>query len=139
MSFTRQDYPLAENHPDKIKGTRGKSLSDLTLDGVINGDIVIEDLRITPQALNDQADVSRSAGRPRLAENFERASELVNVPQDFIMEVYELLRPGRAANKDVLLAAAHIMRATHKASRIASFIEEAAEVYEKRGLFNHRF
>ena len=41
MSFTRQDYPLAENHPDKIKGTRGKSLSDLNLNGVINGDIII--------------------------------------------------------------------------------------------------
>ena len=139
MSFTRKDYPLAENHPDKIKGTRGKSLADLTLDGVMKGDVIIEDLRITPQALNDQADVSRSAGRPRLAENFERASELVNVPQDFIMEVYELLRPGRATNKDVLLAAAHIMRETHKAKRIAAFIEEAAAVYEKRGLFTHRF
>ena len=139
MSFTRKDYPLAENHPDKIKGTRGKSLADLTLDGVMKGDVIIEDLRITPQALNDQADVSRSAGRPRLAENFERASELVNVPQDFIMEVYELLRPGRAKNKGVLLAAAQTMRETHNAKRIASFIEEAAEVYEKRGLFTHRF
>ena len=139
MSFTRNDYPLAENHPDKIKGTRGKSLADLTLDDVIKGDVVIEDLRITPQALNDQADVSRSAGRPRLAENFERASELVNVPQDFIMEVYELLRPGRAKNRDILLAAAKTMRETYHANRIANFIDEAAEVYEKRGLFTHRF
>ena len=139
MSFIRKDYPLAENHPDKIKGTRGKSLADLTLDGVMRGDVIIEDLRITPQALKDQADISRSVARPRLAENFDRASELVNVPQDFIMEVYELLRPGRAKSQDVLLAAAQTMRETYHANRIAAFIEEATEVYEKRGLFTHRF
>jgi propanediol dehydratase small subunit len=139
MSFTRKDYPLAENHPDKISGARGKPLSDLTLDGVIKGNVAIEDLRITPKALNDQADISRSAGRPRLAENFERASELVDVPQDFIMEVYELLRPGRAKNKEILLEAARTLREKHKATRMAAFVEEAADVYERRGLFTHRF
>ena len=38
-----------------------------------------------------------------LAGNFERAAELVDVPQDFIMQVYELLRPGRAKDKAPLL------------------------------------
>ena len=31
------------------------------------------------------------------------------------------------------------MRGTYKAERIARFIEEAAEIYEARGLFTFRF
>jgi propanediol dehydratase small subunit len=139
MSFTAEDYPLAEHHPDKVQGKRGITISDITLDAVLSGNVTIEDLRITPQALNAQADVARSAGRTRLAANFERASELVSVPQDIMMEIYELLRPGRAKAKEQLLDTAKILRDTYQAERIASFLEEAAEVYETRGLFTKRF
>lgn len=139
MKYSRADYPLSEHHAAEIKGKRGKSLSALTLEAVMSGDVTIEDLRITPKALNDQADVARSAGRPRLAENFERAAELVEVPQDVVMKVYELLRPGRAKSKIELMKAAMMMRVTHKAEQIATFIEEAAEVYEARGLFAKRY
>ena len=139
MTYSKADYPLAENYADKIKGTRGKPLSDLTLAAVLKGDVTIEDLRITPKALNDQADVSRSAGRPRLAQNFERAAELVDVPQDTIMAAYELLRPGRATSKQQLLDCAQELRVKHKAVCMAEFIEEAAQTYEERGLFTYRF
>ena len=61
------------------------------------------------------------------------------MPQDFIMQVYELLRPGRAKSKQELLDAAATMRGTYGAERIALFIEEAAETYEARGLFTFRF
>jgi propanediol dehydratase small subunit len=74
-----------------------------------------------------------------LADNFERAAELVDVPQDFIMQIYELLRPGRAKDKAPLIEAARKLRADHKAERMARFVEEAAEVYERRGLFTYRF
>ena len=94
MAYDIKDYPLAEVHPDAIKGARGKTLSDITLDAVLSGDVTIEDLRITPKALLDQAMISRAAGRPRLGDNFERAAELVNVPQDVVMQTYELLRPA---------------------------------------------
>ena len=137
--FTVKDYPLAETRPDQVKGKRGKTLADVTLDAVIGGQVTMEDLRITPKALQSQAEIARAAGRPTLALNFERASELVEVPQDFIMSVYELLRPGRAKSKQQLLDAAKTMREVHKAERIAKFIEEAAETYEKRGLFTFRF
>lgn len=139
MSRTRADYPLAETQPEEISGTRGKRLSDITLDAVLAGDVTMEDLRITPDALNAQAEISRDAGRSALALNFERAAELVNVPQDFIMEVYELLRPGRAASKQQLLDAAATLRAAYGAARIAAFVEEAAETYEQRGLYTYRF
>ena len=139
MTLTRADYPLAETRPGQVMGKRGKTLGEITLDAVIDGGILMEDLRITPKALDDQAEIARAAGRPTLALNFERAAELVEVPQDVIMAVYELLRPGRAASKQVLLDAARMMRETHGAERIAVFIEEAAATYEERGLFTFRF
>jgi propanediol dehydratase small subunit len=86
-----------------------------------------------------QAEVAQAAGRLTLALNFERAAELTEVPQDVVMRIYELLRPGRAKSKDDLLAAAAELRDRFKATRMAAFVEDAAEVYEKRGLFVQRF
>jgi len=139
VTHTRADYPLAETQPGTVTGKRGKSLPEITLDSVLAGDVTMEDLRITPRALQAQADVARDVGRPTLALNFERGAELVEVPQDFIMQVYELLRPGRAKSKEELLEAAATMRDTYQAERIARFIEEAAETYAARGLFTFRF
>lgn len=139
MSRTRADYPLAETQPEAVAGKRGKRLSEITLDAVLAGEVSMEDLGITPDALNAQAEISRDAGRRTLALNFERAAELVDVPQDFIMEVYELLRPGRATSKHQLLDAAATLRNIHGATRIAAFVEEAAETYEQRGLYTYRF
>ena len=133
------DYPLAENRPDLVRTARGIPLADLTLAAVEGGKVMLEDLRITPQALQDQARISELAGRPTLARNFERAAEIVEVPQDFVLKVYELLRPGRAKTKDDLLAAAKTLRETYGAAQMAEFVEEAAEVYERRGLFTYRF
>jgi propanediol dehydratase small subunit len=136
---TISDYPLAETQPESVKGPRGKALPDMTLDAVIKGDVTMEDLRITPQALRDQAEIAAAANRKTLAQNFNRAAELVNVPQEFIMASYELLRPGRAKSKDVLLATAQRLRSEYQAPLLANFFEEAAVVYEQRGLFTHRF
>lgn len=133
------DYPLAENRPDLVRTARGMPLADLTLAAVEGGKVTLEDLRITSQALKDQARISELAGRPTLARNFERAAEIVDVPQDFVLKVYELLRPGRAKTKDDLLAAAKTLRETYGAAQMADFVEEAAEVYERRGLFTYRF
>jgi propanediol dehydratase small subunit len=139
MSPKRCDYPLAETQPDAIRGKHGKRLSDITLDAVLSGDVTMEDLRITPEALEAQASIARDAGRPTLALNFERAAELVEVPQDVVMRIYELLRPGRAKTKEELIEAAQTLRATYGATRMAAFVEEAAQTYEERGLFTYRF
>jgi propanediol dehydratase small subunit len=137
--LTTADYPLAENRPELIRGRRGKGLDDITLQELVAGEVDMEDLRITPEALKLQAEIAGAAGRPTLAANFERGAELVAVPQDFLMHVYGLLRPGRARDKQSLLAAAKTLRETYGASRVADFVEEAAEVYERRGLFTYRF
>ncbi len=137
--LTVADYPLAETHPDLVRGRRGKPLEDITLEAVMRGDVTLEDLKITPAALHDQAEIARAAGRATLAENFERAAELAEVPQDVIMRIYELLRPGRARSKQELIDAAGMLRDGYKAIRIAAFVEEAADVYERRGLFSRRY
>lgn len=139
MTRGRTDYPLAETQPDQVKGGRGMVLSAITLDAVLDGTVTMEDLRITPEALTAQAGIARDAGRPTLGLNFERAAELVHVPQNVIMQIYELLRPGRARSKQQLLDAALLLRDEYRATRIAAFVEEAAEAYEARGLFIFRF
>ena len=133
------DYPLSEKRPGLVKGARGKALGDITLDSVVAGEIDMEDLRITPDMLRAQAEIARAAGRPTLAANFERAAEMVEVPQATILEIYELLRPGRTRDKGALLSAAGRLRGEFGAERLAAFLEEAAEVYERRGLFRFRY
>lgn len=137
--LTTGDYPLAEKRPDLVRTRSGKSLGDLTLAAVTAGEATLDDLRITPAALRLQAEIAEAAGRPALARNFERAAEIVDVPQDVILGVYELLRPGRAKGKAELLEAARRLRETYGASRMADFVTEAAEMYERRGLFTYRF
>jgi propanediol dehydratase small subunit len=134
-----EDYPLAEKRPELVHSARGKALQDLTLAAVEAGEVTLEDLRITPQALKDQAAIAEKAGRPTLARNFERAAELVEVPQEVLLRIYELLRPGRAKDKAELLTAAALLRDTHRAAHMAAFVEEAAAIYERRGLFTYRF
>lgn len=136
---TTADYPLAERRPDLVRSARGQPLESLTLEALEAGRIGMEDLRITPEALRQQAAIARDAGRATLAQNFERAAELVAVPQPVIMQAYELLRPGRAKDKAELLAMAVRLREEYGAETMAGFLEEAAEVYEKRGLFTYRF
>ena len=133
------DYPLAEKRPELIEGRRGKPLGDLTLEAVLAGSVTMDDLRITATALRQQSAISRAAGRPTLAENFERAAELVEVPQDVIMKVYELLRPGRVSSTEPLFEAARELRETYGAARMAQFVEEAAKVHDERGLLTRRY
>lgn len=137
--LTIADYPLAESRPGQIRGKGGRTLEDITLAAVLAGDVTMADLQITAQALHDQAQIAGDAGRPTLALNFGRAAELVEVPQELIMSTYELLRPGRAKSKQDLLDRAALLRDSHGAVAIAEFILEAAEIYDRRGLFAYRF
>ncbi|QFT96925.1 Propanediol dehydratase small subunit [Roseovarius sp. THAF8] len=137
--LTTENYPLAETSPERVTGHRGKSLDELTLQAVLAGDVGMEDLRITPNALLQQAQIARSAGRAALARNFERAAEMTRVPQDTIMEIYELLRPGRTRSIDSLQDTAQRLRRDFDAPLLAQLVEEAASAYEKRGLFRNRY
>ena len=133
------DYPLAEKRPEIVRGKRGKGLDEITLEALLEDRVTLEDLRITAAALRQQGEIACAAGRNTLAANFGRGAELVDVPQDTIMRIYELLRPGRAQSQEELLAAARELRDQYGAKVLATFVEEAAAVYEQRGLFKKRF
>jgi len=133
------DYPLSEKRADLIRTRTGKPLEAITVAALKSGAATMDDLRITQDALLMQAEIAEAAGRPRLGANFQRAAEMVDVPQEFLLQAYELLRPGRAKSKAELLVAAKTFREQHKAERVAAFLEEAADVYERRGLFQFRY
>ena len=139
QKLTQKDYPIAETQPSKVKGKRGIALSELTMDAVLEGRVALEDLQITPEALLRQAEIAKSVGRATLSGNFERAAEMNKLPNSEVMEIYELLRPGRAGSKSTLLEAAQKIRSRYSAEGLAEFIEEAAEFYDKRGLFKKRY
>jgi propanediol dehydratase small subunit len=138
-NFDPRDYPVAERRPDLVRTPTGSAASDLTAEAFAQGRAGRADIGITPEGLRRQAAVARAHGRDRLALNFERGAELVAVPEGVLMATYELLRPGRATPRAALEAAAARLRATYGAERVAALIEEAAAVYEARGLFRRRF
>jgi propanediol dehydratase small subunit len=85
----------------------------------------MDDLRVTAEALELQAQVAEAAGRCQLAENLRRAAELVSVPEDRILEIYDALRPGRRSRESLLALADQVER-DYGARRCAALIREAA-------------
>lgn len=139
MTDPRDLYPLSEKAPHLVRTPTGLGLADFTVGAALEGRLSPRDLAITPEVLRLQADIARAAGRETLAGNFERAAELTSVPQEMLLDTYELLRPGRAKSAAELRERAALMRRDYGAPRIAALIEEAADVCERRGLFTKRF
>ena len=98
---TVEDYPLGEKKPELIKSASGKSLNDLTLQGVIDGKLDAKDFRITKETLELQAQVAESAGRGFFATNLRRAGELIPVPDARLLEIYNALRPYRSTKAEL--------------------------------------
>lgn len=132
------DYPVGEKHPERVQTRTGRPLADLTLDQVLAGDLTMADFGITAEGLRLQAQVAEEAGRPNLAQNLRRGAELVAIPDDELLTIYELLRPGRAQSAAELRATAERVRARYGAEQTARLIEEAAAAYERRGVFTRR-
>lgn len=129
----RRDYPMAEKRPELVKTATGKSLADITLDAVVSGAVKAEEIRITPQTLEYQAQIGDSIGRPQFARNLRRAAEMTAVPDKRILEIYNLLRPNRSTKAE-LLAIADELENKFGAKVCAGFVREAADVYERRGV-----
>lgn len=132
-------YPLSEKRPETVTTPRGHKLSDMTLAAVMKGDVTAADAAITPETLRLQAKIAGAAGRDRLARNLERAAELAVIPQDMVMSTYELLRPGRSGSSEALRQRARELREAFNATLIADFLDEAADAYDARGLFDKRY
>lgn len=129
----RKDYPLSKKHPEMVKTATGKSLDDITLDAVVSGSIKPEEIRITQQTLEYQAQIAESISRPQLARNMRRAGELTKVPDDRILEIYNALRPNRSTKAE-LLAIADELENKYGAKVTGAHVREAAAVYEARGV-----
>ena len=137
--YTYKDYPISEKYPETVKTKSKKPLSDLTIENLINEKLTMEDFRISEESLIAQAEIAESIGRYSLAKNFRRGAEMVRLPQNEIFEIYEKLRPGRAKSKGELISIARKLKEKYHALILASFVEEAADIYEKRDLFNKRY
>ena len=132
-------YPVGEKQPERVRTRKGQPLRDLTLDNLLAGGLSASDFGITAEGLRLQAAIAKRAGRPNLAQNLRRGAELVEIPDKVLLDVYELLRPGRAQSADELRAAAQRLRENYEANETASLLDEAALVYERRGIFQRRF
>lgn len=126
------EYPLSDN-PDQVETPDGTRLSEITLEAIVNGDINGDDIAISPETLEKQAQVAEQEGRPQLAQNFRRAAELTTIPDERILEIYNALRPS-GAEKQTLQEMADELENEYDAQINADLVREALEVYEKRGL-----
>lgn len=129
----KRDYPLAKKRPELIRTPTNRKLEDITLDNVLKGDITSKDIRISPETLELQAKIAEKVNRDALARNLRRASELIAVSDERILEIYNALRPNRSTKQE-LLDIADELEQKYNAVVNSNFIREAAEVYEKRGM-----
>ena len=81
------NYPLGVKEADTITSKTGKRLDEITLDEVKKGNITAEDIKISSEMLKRQGQVAHEADYPQMEANFERASELVNVPDYVILNM----------------------------------------------------
>lgn len=129
----KKDYPVASKRPDLVRTLGGKGFQEISLENVVSGKIDAQEIRISPETLEFQAQVAEKHGRPQLAHNFRRAAELTRIPDEEVLKIYNALRPGRST-KEELLTVAKELEKKHQAKMNAAFIREAVKVYEKRGL-----
>ena len=122
-------YPFAEHEKDNITSKTGKKFTDITLDEVTKGHISSDDIKISKEMLRAQGQVAMDAGNSPI----ERAAELVDVPDDVILKMYDKLRPNRSTKLELVMMAQELLE-KYNAKNCARLVMEAAEVYEKRGI-----
>lgn len=126
-------YPLGEFEADAIRSKTGKSLDQITLEEIRKGNVDPEDIKISKETLYKQGQVAKENDNPQLTANFERASELVDVPDQVILHMYDKLRPNRSTKQELVEIAQELLEKYH-APHCAKLVLEAAQIYEKRGI-----
>jgi propanediol dehydratase small subunit len=125
-------YPLIDQ-PGELRAASGRRLDNVTLEAAAAGELAIEDLQVRAETLRAQAAIARAAGYRQLAENLARAAELTAVPNDAMLGMYDMLRPGRATHEELLALAARLEH-EYAAPLCAALVREAAALYARRGL-----
>jgi len=111
----------------------GRSIDELSVEGILSGELTAEDFRIHGERLNHQAGVAEDAGYSQLAENLRRAAELTHMSNEEVLEIYNTLRPRRTSYTEMIDTADRLENEKN-APLTASLVREAAEIYLKRGI-----
>jgi propanediol dehydratase small subunit len=111
----------------------GRALDELTIDGLRAGTLTADDFRISRETLDQQAQAAEQAGYSQLAENLRRGAEMTGMSNQQVLDIYNLLRPGRAAYGE-LIDLAQRLEHDQAMPLVAAFVREAAEAYRERGL-----
>ena len=126
-------YPLLENEADRLHAASGRAVTTIDLDAVAAGELSEADLQVGADTLRAQAKIARAGGYAELASNLLRAAELTAVPNQELLRMYEMLRPGRSTYTE-LVALADKLASNYSAAETARFVREAADVYKTRRL-----
>ena len=107
----------------------GKSISEISLDAVSKGNVSVEDVRISAQMLQNQADIAESAGKKQIAENLRRAAEMTAIEDDVVIKMYDMLDTDEVYPLEI---------SGSQSSAMGFITQKAAEVidydYENSGL-----
>jgi len=128
-------YPLLENTNGDLRAASGRQAEAIGLDTL--AELSPADLQIGADTLRAQAAVAQQAGFTQLAENLTRAAELTAVPNEELLHMYEIMRPGRSTY-DQLQAMATILETQYNATTTAAMVREAAAVYQQRNLLKRQ-
>ncbi|HYE69541.1 MAG TPA: diol dehydratase small subunit [Anaerovoracaceae bacterium] len=126
----KKDYPLADKRPELILTPTGKKIDEITMEHVLEGNVRIEDCRISDQTLEYQAQIAESAGNRQMAANLRRAAELTSFSDERVLEIYGAMRPFRSTKEELFKIAEELE--AKGAVLNAAFVRQAGEVYEKR-------
>ncbi len=124
-------YPLMENANGDLRAASGRQAAAIGLDTL--AELSPADLQIGAETLRAQAAVAQQAGFTQLAENLTRAAELTAVPNEELLHMYEIMRPGRSTYAQ-LQAMATTLETQYNATTTAAMVREAAAVYQQRNL-----
>jgi propanediol dehydratase small subunit len=126
-------YPLMESAADVLAAASGRTINSVDLDAAAAGLVNADDLQISASTLRAQADLAQQAGYGELAQNLRRAAELTAVPNQELLRMYEVMRPGRSTYAELTQMADRLQN-DFDAPITADFVREAAEVYRSRNL-----
>jgi len=125
-------YPLAARGRGAVNTATGKTVSEITLDAVLSGELGPRDVAVAAETLRLQATFAEEGGNPQLAENLRRGAELVAFSDDEVLRFYDLLRPGRSTAGELDSLAETLDE--RGAERCAALVREARAAYVRRGL-----
>ena len=124
-------YPLSQ-HRDDVASASGRTVTEMTLEAAVAGELTPADIRISPATLHAQATFAERGGNPQLGENLRRGAELATFADDELLAFYEALRPGRSTAPELQQLADAL--ASRGAARCAALVREACDAYLRRGL-----